>query len=146
MNAMTRLEHFNALARTGAPDSPFSTLLGIRLESVEPGKVSALLDMRGSKMNNPLGFLHGGVVASLSDHVMGLALLSMLPEDEIFTTIELKVNYLRGVKKDCTLRAVGKVLKAGRTIAVVESDVFDDAGELVGRVVSTCIRLPAPRA
>lgn len=142
MNAMTRLDRFNALARTGAPDSPFSTMLGIRLESVEPGKVSAVLDVKGTqKHNNPLGFLHGGVIASLSDHVMGLALLSTLPDDEAFTTIELKVNYLRGVKKDGTIRAVGKVLKAGRTIAVVESDVFDDTGELIGRVVSTCLRV-----
>ena len=138
----TRLARLSAFARSGAPDSPFSATLGIQLESVEPGRVSARLEVKGKeKHHNPLGFLHGGVVASLSDHVMGLALLSMLPDDEAFTTIELKVNYLRGVKADTTLRAVGKVLKAGRTIAVVESDVFDAAGELVGRVVSTCLRV-----
>lgn len=143
MNELTRLQHFRGLVAAGAPDSPFAELLGIRLESWEAGTVWARLDVRGAKVNNPLGFLHGGVVASLSDHVMGLAMLSVLPEDEAFSTIELKVNYLRAVREDGPLRAVGRVLKLGRTLGVVESDVFDASTALVGRVLSTCIRLPA---
>ncbi|MFO0597947.1 MAG: PaaI family thioesterase [Myxococcaceae bacterium] len=148
MNALppARLERLRQLSHDGQPDSPFSARLGIRLERVEPGTVWASLPTGGAALHNPLGILHGGVVASLSDHVMGLAMLSLLPDDEVFSTVELKVNYLRAVKSDCTLRAVGKVLKFGRSIAVVESDVFEGEA-LVARVSSTCLRMamrPAP--
>jgi uncharacterized protein (TIGR00369 family) len=143
MKTMTRLDRFNAFVSTGTPDSPLSEALGIRLESFAPGEVWGRLEARGAKLNNPLGVLHGGVAASLVDHVMGLAMLSMLPEDEVFTTIELKVNYLRAVKEDGPLRARGKALKVGKTIGVIEGDVYDAGGELLARAVCSCIRLPA---
>jgi uncharacterized protein (TIGR00369 family) len=143
MNAMNRHEHFNAFVSTGTPDSPMSEALGIRLESFAPGEVWARIEAKGGKLNNPLGVLHGGVAASLVDHVMGLAMLSMLSEDEVFTTIELKVNYLRAVKEDGPIRARGKALKVGKTIGVIEGDIYDAAGELLAHAICSCIRLPA---
>jgi uncharacterized protein (TIGR00369 family) len=143
MKTMSRHERFSALASSGTPDSPLAQTLGIRLESFAPGEVWARIDVQPGKMNNPLGVLHGGVVASLTDHVMGLAMLSVVSEDEAFTTIELKVNYLSAVKEDGPLRARGKALKVGRTIGVIEGDVYDRAGNLIAHAVSTCMRLPA---
>src|SRR5207245_9234639 len=71
---------------------------------------------------------------------MGIAYASTLGEAETFTTLELKINFLKPVWK-ARLRAEGRVVKAGRTVGLVECDVRDDEGELVARATSTCLTL-----
>jgi uncharacterized protein (TIGR00369 family) len=71
---------------------------------------------------------------------MGLAYASLLQDDESFTTLELKINFLKPIWL-AKLRAVGKVVRMGRTIGLVECDVLDDQGALVARASSTCMTL-----
>ena len=71
---------------------------------------------------------------------MGMAFLSKLEEDESLTTLELKINFLRVVRK-ATLIAEAKVVKAGSTVGYVECDVKDQTGKLVARAASTCMTL-----
>jgi uncharacterized protein (TIGR00369 family) len=71
---------------------------------------------------------------------MGVAYASTLEDGESFTTIELKINFLRPFKSG-TLVATGHVVKAGRTIGLVECDVTDTEGRLVARAMSTCMTL-----
>ena len=75
---------------------------------------------------------------------MGIAYAASLPEGETFTTIELKINYLRAVVKG-RLTAEAKLVKGGRSVGYLECDVTDDQGRLVARVASTCMRLGPPR-
>jgi uncharacterized protein (TIGR00369 family) len=71
---------------------------------------------------------------------MGYAYAATLGEGETFTTIELKINFLRAVRK-ATLTADAKVVKAGNTLGYIECDVKDEAGRLIARAASTCIKL-----
>jgi uncharacterized protein (TIGR00369 family) len=90
--------------------------------------------------HNPMGTLHGGVYCDLADAAMGYAYAATLGGGETFTTIELKINFLRAVRK-ATLTAEARVVKAGSTLGYVECDVKDETGRLVARVASTCMKL-----
>ena len=74
--------------------------------------------------HNPMGTLHGGVYCDLADAAMGYAYAGTLGEGESFTTVELKINFFRAVRK-ATLTAEARVVKAGNTLGYVECDVKD---------------------
>ena len=80
--------------------------------------------------HNPNGVLHGGVIYTMIDYSMGLAVQPHLPEGEYCTTIEAKINYLSTVREG-TLTVDTEVVKQGRNIAFTESKVRDDKGKLV---------------
>jgi uncharacterized protein (TIGR00369 family) len=118
---------------------PIARLIGIVRKSLEPGH--AVFEMQADERHhNPLGTMHGGVYCDLGDLAMGNAYASTLREGETFTTLELKINFLRGVRK-ATLTADAKVIKAGTTVGYVECDVKDEAGRLVAKLSSTCLKL-----
>ncbi len=94
---------------------------------------------------SPLGTMHGGVLCDLADAAMGMAYASQLGPGETFTTLELKINFLRPVWRG-RLRAEGRVVNAGRTVGLVECDVRDDKERLVARATSTCMTLRGPAA
>ena len=87
-----------------------------------------------------MGTLHGGIYCDLADAAMGFAYAATLGEGETFTTVELKINFLGAVRK-ATMTAEARVVKAGRTLGYVECDVKDQAGRLIARAASTCMRL-----
>ena len=76
---------------------------------------------------------------------MGISYSSNLADGESFTTLELKINFLRPVWK-ARLLAVGRVVKQGRTVGLVESDITDEKGNLVARASSTCMTLRGEQA
>ena len=124
------------------PLAPVAKLVGIRPKSVQPGR--ALLEMDADERHhNPMGTLHGGIYCDLADLAMGWAFASSLKEGESFTTLELKINFLKAVRK-ATLTAEARVVSGGRTIGFVECDVRDESGRLVARASSTCMVLRAP--
>ena len=132
-------EHGHQGLRGERPPPPIARLLGFTLKSVEPGH--AVFEMRADERHhNPMGTLHGGVYCDLADLAMGYAYASTLGEGETFTTIELKINFLRPVRRG-TLTAEARVVKAGGTLGYVECDVKDEAGKLVARAASTCMKL-----
>jgi uncharacterized protein (TIGR00369 family) len=122
-----------------APLPPIAQLLGIQIKTLEPGH--SLLEMDVDERHaNPLGTLHGGIYCDLADLAMGLAYAATLQEGESFTTIELKINFLRPVQK-ARLIAEARVLQAGRTVALVECDVRDEKERSVARTWCTCMKL-----
>jgi uncharacterized protein (TIGR00369 family) len=121
------------------PPPPVATLIGFRLLSVEPG--AAVLDLEaGPQHANPMGTVHGGVLCDLADAAMGIAYASTLEEGETFTTLELKINFLKPVRSG-RLVATGRMVKAGHTVGLAECDVSDDKDRLVARASSTCMTL-----
>jgi len=96
------------------PPPPVGRLLGFVLKEVEPGR--AVFEMEADERHhNPMGTLHGGIYCDLADAAMGFAYAATLGEGEAFTTIELKINFLRPVRRT-TLTAEAKVVKAGSSV------------------------------
>jgi uncharacterized protein (TIGR00369 family) len=135
----TMLEQGQKILRGELAPPPIAQLLGFVMKSIEPGR--AVFEMEADERHhNPMGTLHGGVYCDLADAAMGYAYAATLGEGETFTTIELKINFLRAVRK-ATLTAEARVVKAGSTLGYLECDVKDHTGKLVARAASTCIKL-----
>ena len=122
-----------------AQPSPVAQLIGFRLVQVEPGR--AVLELEAGRQHaNPMGTLHGGILCDIADAAMGIAYASTLEEGESFTTLELKINFLKPVWNS-KLTATGRLVKRGRTVGMTECDVVDGKGSLVARSSSTCMTL-----
>ena len=125
------------------PPPPVSRLIGFVLKSIEPGH--AIFEMEADERHhNPMGTLHGGIYCDIADAAMGYAYAATLAEGETFTTIELKINFLRAVRK-ATLTAEARVVKSGSTLGYVECEVKDQTGKLVAKAASTCMKLRQDR-
>ncbi|MGH7409583.1 MAG: PaaI family thioesterase [Candidatus Methylomirabilis sp.] len=130
--------------RGESPPPPIATLIGFTLTSIEPGQ--AVIDFQATERHaNPMGTLHGGVLCDIADAAMGTAYASTLEEGETYTTLELKINFLKPFW-NAKLRAVGRVVKKGRTVGLVECDVMDERQSLVARATSTCMTLRGEQA
>jgi uncharacterized protein (TIGR00369 family) len=132
-------QNLQQLVRGEAPPPPIAGLIGFEVTAVESGRVVVELDA-DERHANPMGTLHGGVLCDLADAAMGMAWASRLEEGESFTTLELKINFLKPVWR-AHLRAIGTVIKMGRTVGLVECEIFDEASSLVAKVSSTCMTL-----
>lgn len=129
--------------KTERPDHipSIGRLLGMRLDAVERGHVVLSLDTRPD-FANPLGTVHGGIAAALLDSALGSAVHTTLPARVGYTTLELKVNYIRAVGTDGEkLTAEGTVIHAGRRTATAEGKVVDSRGRLVAHATTTCLIL-----
>jgi uncharacterized protein (TIGR00369 family) len=120
-------------------DAPIARFLGWKMTAIAPGRATMEMDV-DERLANPLGTLHGGVMCDLADAAMGIAYASELERGETFTTLELKINFMKPIWR-AHLRAEGKVVKRGRTVGLVECDVLDEKGSLVARASSTCMTL-----
>jgi acyl-CoA thioesterase len=118
---------------------PFAKLLGIHLESIEPGLSVLSLEIRDElKQNN--GVVHGGAIASLIDTATAFAIIPLLAEKERTTTVDLTISYLRPLVSG-VVKCSARVLRAGRRIVVVSAEVFDETGVLAASALSTYLRL-----
>jgi uncharacterized protein (TIGR00369 family) len=139
----TMLEHARRIIAGDLPPAPFPAMVGMKLTAVEPGRarMEVTVDARHA---NPMGTLHGGVPCTLADSAMGIAYASTLAEGESFTTLELKINFLRPVWSG-RLVAEGTVVQRGRTVGLAECSVTDEQGRLIARASSTCLTLREPQ-
>ncbi|MEU6485998.1 PaaI family thioesterase [Streptomyces sp. NPDC046887] len=137
------LEVIRRVQAQGGTGRPFiGELLGMRFDTVEHGRVVISLDTR-PEFANPLGSTHGGVAATLLDSVMGCAVHTTLPAGVGYTTLELKVNYIRAARTDgLTLVAEGTTVHVGRRTATAEGGVHDGDGRLVAHATTTCLIIP----
>ncbi|MFQ6012817.1 MAG: PaaI family thioesterase [Thermoplasmata archaeon] len=132
------------IARGELPQPPVAQLIGFRLVSLKTGE--AIMELEATERHaNPMGTLHGGILCDIADAAMGMAYASTLRAGESFTTLELKINYLRPFWKG-TLQATGTAVHAGRSVGLTECDVKDGAGHLIARATSTCMTLRGERA
>lgn len=130
--------------RGDIPPPPIARLIGFRLVEIEPGR--AVVECEVSERHaNPMGTLHGGVLCDIADAAMGMAYASTLGEGESFTTLELTIKFLRPVWNS-RLRAIGTVVKSGRTIGLVECDVLDERDRLIARTSGTHMTLRGEHA
>jgi uncharacterized protein (TIGR00369 family) len=140
----TILAQVERVVRGEAPPPPVAQLIGFRFTSVKQGEATIALET-DERHANPMGTLHGGILCDIADAAMGIAYASTLETGESFTTLELKINFLKPIWK-ATLTAVGRVVKKGRTVGLVECDVTDEKRSLVARASSTCLTLRGDQA
>jgi uncharacterized protein (TIGR00369 family) len=114
---------------------PIMTTLGMKLVSQAEGRATMTL-FADERYHNPMGTLHGGVLTDLADACMGMATISTLGEGESFTTLELKMNFIRPVIEG-ELTAEGKVVHRGRTIALAECVIKNKEEKEVARGTAT---------
>jgi uncharacterized protein (TIGR00369 family) len=138
------LERIQRMLNGEVAPPPIAGLIGFTLTAVEPGRAVVEFEA-GARHTNPMGTLHGGVLCDIADAAMGMAYAATLDDEETFTTLEIKINFLKPVW-DARLRAEGRVVKRGRTIGLAECDVTDEQGQLVARASSTCMTLRGERA
>ncbi|MEU7764398.1 PaaI family thioesterase [Nocardia sp. NPDC049190] len=122
------------------PDRPpfIGDLVGMEIEELEHGRVVFALRTRPD-FANPLGTTHGGICATLLDSVMGCAVHTTLEAGVGYTTLELKINYIRAVPVDGQrLTATGSTIHVGRTTATAEGRVIDEQSRLVAHATTTC--------
>ena len=138
------IEHLRRMMEGDLPPPPVMTLLGITLGSVEEGLVRMQLQA-AEYLYNPIGTVHGGILATILDSVMGCAVHSTLPPGRGYTTLEIKVNYLRAVT-DATgiVTAEGRAVHVGRTTAVADARLADERGRLYATASTTCLVFDVP--
>ena len=118
---------------------PFAKLLGIELESVEPGHAVLSMKIRNDLKQNH-GVAHGGSIAAVIDSAMALAIMPLLAENERTTTVDLTIHYLRPLTEG-TARASARVVRAGRRVITVSAELFDEQEKLAATAISTYLRL-----
>jgi uncharacterized protein (TIGR00369 family) len=118
--------------------------LGLVGTSVDFGKVT-LQGRPTPDHYNPAGVVHGGYVATLLDGAIALAVYSTLAADTPYSTLDLKITYLRPLTEDSgPVRAEATVLHSGRTVASAEARLLDKDDKLCAHATGTCI-IAAPR-
>lgn len=126
--------------------------LGAEMTRVEPGLVEIVLPFHKG-LSQQHGFFHAGVTSTIGDSAGGYAGMTLFPADASVLTVEFKINLLAPADGQ-RLRALGKVLKPGRTLTVCEIEVLvekDGQERLCAKLQQTLMRLagrpdgPAPR-
>jgi uncharacterized protein (TIGR00369 family) len=125
------------------PNPPISETLGFHLAEADPGR-AVFTCVPEFRHYNPIGSVHGGLAATLLDSALGCAIFTTLKRGDGWTTLELKLNFVRAMTKDTGLvRAEGRVIHRGRTVATSEGDLKDASGKLYAHATTTCMIFPA---
>jgi uncharacterized protein (TIGR00369 family) len=138
-STMSGLDCLLAMKSGALPKPPFADLMHFDIVSAEPGQV-VFTGQPDESMYNAAGVIHGGVVGMLLDTVAGCALQTTLLAGTGYTSVEIKVNYLRTIRLSSgLLTATGTVLRAGRRIGFTEGAVTDGSGSVVATASSTLL-------
>lgn len=139
---LTGLEALRAIASGDQPPPPIAGLIRSRLVRVDPGEV-VFHCTPDESMYNPLGVVHGGLVCTLLDSALGCAVHTTLAAGVGYTSLEIKVSYLRAVRADeGDLVATGRVVRPGSKAAFAEGEAINAAGKVVATATSTFAVFP----
>lgn len=136
---LSGFDFLNGILNGKIPPAPIAETLDFHPLDLEPGKV--VFEFVPQEFHyNPIGTVHGGVITTLLDTAMGCALQSVLPKGQAYTTLELKVNFIRAVtEKSGKLKSTGKIIHSGKTTALAEANLISETGTLYAHGVSTCM-------
>ena len=138
----TGLEYLQRILRGEIPGVPIGDTLGFRMTEVEKGRI-VLLGNPDRRSYNLIGTVHGGWAAAILDSALALCVLSTLEADQGFTTVDIRINYLRPLSIETgEVRAEGRVLQGGRRLAYCEAKLTDAAGKLICHGTGSCLILP----
>lgn len=125
------------------PQPPIGETLGFHLVEAEPGR-AVFAGTPEFRHYNPIGTVHGGFAATLLDSALACAIATTMKKGDVWTTLELKLNYVRPMTTETgVVRAEGRVIHRGRSVATSEGDIKDAAGRLYAHATTTCMIFPA---
>lgn len=138
---MSGIEYLQAMGEGKIPFPPIMHTLDLKAKHLEKGNV--VFSFVPQEFHyNPIGSVHGGVITAILDSAMGCTLQSVLEAGTGYTTLELKVNFLKSVNTQTgELYATGKIIHAGSRTALTEAQLHDEKGTLYAHAVSTCLIL-----
>ena len=136
---LTGLEFLKKVAAGELPRPPISALMDFGLAEIEEGR--AVFTVKPAEFHyNPIGVVHGGLAATLLDSAMGCAVHSTLPAGAGYTTLEVKVNFVRPLTAETgEVRCEAEVIHVGGRTATAEGKVVDASGKLYAHATTTCI-------
>ena len=133
------MDFLHGISEGVLPPAPIAQLLGITPSDVTPGR-AVFQATPGLAHYNPSGSVHGGYAATLLDTAVGCAIHSMLPAGKGYTTLELKVNFIRAMtEKTGPVRAEGLVVNLGGQVGIAEGRITDADGKLLAFATTTCL-------
>ena len=139
--SMSGLEYLRAMKNGEIPSAPIAVLMNMSVTEIEEGRIVFAVEP-AEYHYNPIGTVHGGLAATLLDSALGCAIHTMLPAGVGYTTLEIKVNYIRSMTRDTGMvYSEGKVIYIGGRIATAEGRITDASGKLYAHATTTCIIL-----
>ena len=142
VRGMDGLTLFGEIRAGRLPAPPLAKVLGFWIDEVEAGRVVFAYEPVIDHYN-PIGSVHGGIAATLLDSVMGCSVHTQLKAGIGYTTVEIKINYVRAMTdKTGRVRAEGKVINLGSRIATAEGRLIDATGKLLAHGTTTCLLFP----
>ncbi len=136
---MSGIEYLRAMSRGELPGPPIAELMGFGFSEIEEGRV-VFECVPAEYHYNPIGAVHGGLACALFDSAMGCAVHTALPVGVGYTTVELKVNFLRPISvRTGRVLCEGKTIHVGGRIATAEARLLDESGKLYGHATTTCM-------
>ena len=140
------LEMLRAMQGGEIPAPPILQLVGATGLEAEEGRVTVFMPAAEFHYN-PLGTVHGGIIATLLDTAAGCTVHSTLPAGVGYTSLDLMTRFIKPVTtKSGLLRCEGTIISRGRRTAVAEARLFDERGTLLAQATSTCLIFEVPQA
>lgn len=138
-DGLSGLDYMRRVANGEIAGAPMARLLGMRMTEVEQGRVTIVGEVR-PEHENGLGIAHGGFAATLLDSALACAVVTAMPAGKIFTTLEMKINFVRAITRQAgLLTCTGNVIHAGSRTATAEGRIVDANGKLYAHGTATCI-------
>ena len=136
---MSGLEYMRKMMTGELPLSGMVQLLGLKLVEVSEGR--AVFTVQPDERHyNGLGIAHGGLAATLLDSALGCAINAMMPAGKVFTTLEMKINYVRPITRERgELRCEANMIHVGGRVATAEGRITDEDGKLYAHGTATCM-------
>ena len=138
---LSGFDYLSAMSRGEIPSPPLAATLGFDHFPAEVARGVVTFFFEPQEYHyNPIGSVHGGVISTLLDSASGCAVHSMLPAAAGYTSLELKVNFIRAVyAKTGIMHCTGTLISLGRRTAVAEAKLFDAADKLYAHCTQTCL-------
>lgn len=144
-DALSGLEYMKHLLAGELPRSGMAQLMNFRLVEVSEGH--AVFTVKPDERHyNGLGIVHGGLAATLLDSALGCAINTMMPPGRVFTTLEMKLNYVRPMRRETgEVRCEASVIHVGGRVATADGRIIDAGGNLYAHGTATCMLFRAQR-
>ena len=138
-SGLSGLEYLQKIVAGELPPPPIGVLMDFRIAELSEGRAVFLVNP-AEYHYNPIGVVHGGLAATLLDSAMGCAVHSTLPAGAGYTTLEIKVNYIRPMSAETgEVRCEANIIHAGGRTATAEGKVLDQDGKLYAHGTTTCM-------
>jgi len=136
---LSGMEYLQKIISGEFPPPPIGVLMNFRIAELSEGHAVFLVEP-AEYHYNPIGVVHGGVAATLLDSALGCAIHSTLPAGASYTTLEIKVNFIRAMTSETGLvRCEANAIHVGGRTATAEGKIIDEQGKLYAHGTTTCI-------